>query len=98
MFLNIIRECSVNIRVAAQQNECQPPPVSYKTELSCSPEVTSQGGEVTCRVACEAGAQFASNRSEYTTRCGPRTGYSWTYEDTSRRYIPSCSGTAAGYR
>jgi len=78
--------------IAAQMNECHPLPSSYNTEVSCSPEVTSsQGSEVTCRVMCEAGAQFASDRSEFTTSCGPSTDFSWTHESTSR-LLPSCSG------
>ena len=81
-------------RVAALLNECRPPPVSYKTELNCSPEVTSRSAENTCQVTCEAGAQFVSDRSEYVIRCGPSTDFSWTGENTSR-LLPSCSGTAA---
>ena len=81
--------------IAAQLNECQPLPVSYKTELNCSSGVTSLSGEVTCRVTCEAGAQFVSDRSEYVTRCGPSTNFSWTHE-TASRLLPSCSGTAPG--
>ena len=91
-----IKCCSVtSVDVVAQLNECQLPPGSYKTRLSCSPEVTSRGSEVTCRVTCEAGARFASDQLKYVTRCGPETGFRWTHENTSR-LLPSCSGTAAG--
>ena len=57
--------------------------------------MTSLDSEITCQVICEAGALFASNQSEFTTGCGPSTGFSWTHEATSH-LPPSCSGTAAG--
>jgi len=83
---------SLSLPIAAHQNDCQPPPVSYKTQLNCSPEVTSSGTVSTCWVTCEAGAHFASDRSQYATRCGPSTNFSWIGGDDASRLLASCSG------